>query len=112
MIWAGVVSRYTEKNRVFFQNWFFGLAKNRKPKKPEKVRETGKNTKNRGEKAQTPLISNPQIALDSSYTPSSVTAGTNQMCRWCMYLYSGFDSGCIARHVLILDLILVRTKIS
>ena len=64
------------KNRGFFKT-DFSVSENRKPKN----RKTGKNTKNRGKKAQTPLISNPQIALDSSYTPSSVTAGTNQMCR-------------------------------
>ena len=60
---------------------FFGFAENRKPKNRKKYEKPEKIRKIEGKKAQTPLISNPQIALDSPYMPSSVMAGTNQMCR-------------------------------
>ena len=108
--WDGF-SVYRKKSG-FFQKRFFGFDENRKPKNRIKYKKTEEIRKIEGKKPQTPLISNPQIALGSSYTPSSVTAGTNQMCCQCVYSYSGFDLGCISRHVLILNLILVRTKIS
>ena len=58
---------------------FRGKSKTEKPKKPKTRKKYEKPEKIReikGKKAQTPLISNPQITLDSSCMPSSVTAGT------------------------------------